>query len=531
MKKETIISLIITLVVGLVTFYIFLPPINLHSLGFLTYLLFLLIVFTICNSLGSIVSRRKFKDIMFATKYLVIGCIIIFAYIFIGNIVCRPIFMSKSYSERITINQDNDFVTDVKEVDFNKLPLLDKDSTEKLGDRVMGRMPEMVSQYYVSDYYTQINYDGKIVRVTPLEYNGFFKWIKNKSKGIVGYITVNSVDGSSELVELKSGIKYSNSAYFSKYLKRHLRFNYPTFIFGDENFELDNDGNPYWIVPVIKYTAVGLKRDVKGVVIVNPINGNTKYYSVGEVPSWVDHVYDADLIIEQADDWGMYQKGFLNTMFSQTGVVMTTDGYNYLVQDDDVYLYTGITSVSSDESNIGFILTNMRTKETNFYQVPGAEEYSAMASAEGQVQQMKYTSTFPLLINLNNRPTYLVSLKDNAGLVKMYGFVDVEDYQKVVVTDASLGIEKAKENYLNNMPSTSTGKEENKVITIENITSVVIDGNTYYYITDTEGSKYKVSIKVEKDILPFLNKGSVVEVYYNSKTDVTSITKLQKALD
>ena len=163
--------------------------------------------------------------------------------------------------------------------------------------------------------------------------------------------------------------------------------------------------------------------------------------------------------------------------------------------------------------------------------VPGAEEYSAMASAEGQVQQMKYKSTFPLLINLNNRPTYLVSLKDNAGLIKMYGFVDVEDYQKVVVTDASLGIEKSKENYLNNMPSISTGKEENKVITIENITSVVIDGNTYYYITDTEGSKYKVSIKVEKDILPFLNKGSVVKVYYNSVTDVTSITKLEKALD
>ena len=154
-----------------------------------------------------------------------------------------------------------------------------------------------------------------------------------------------------------------------------------------------------------------------------------------------------------------------------------------------------------------------------------------MASAEGQVQQMKYKSTFPLLINLNNRPTYLVSLKDNAGLVKMYGFVDVEDYQKVVVTDASLGIEKAKENYLNKIPSTVTGKEENKVITIEKIINVVIDGNTYYYITDTEGSKYKVSIKVEKDVLPYLTEGSVLNVYYNSKTDVTNIIKLEKALD
>ena len=527
MKKEMIISLVVTLIVGLVTFYIFLPPINLHSMGFLTYLMFLLIVFSIVNSFGSIVYKRSLKDIALAPKYLVIGCIIILGYIFIGNIVFSPLFMSKSYSNRITINEDNDFISDVKEVDFSKLPLLDKDSTEKLGDRVMGRLPEMVSQYYVSDYYTQINYDGKIVRVTPLEYNGFFKWLKNKDKGITGYITVNSVDGSSELVTLDKGIKYSSSAYFNKNLKRHLRFNYPTLIFGDESFELDNEGNPYYVVPVIKYTAVGLKKDVKGVVIVNPINGDSKYYSNKDVPSWVDHVYDADLIIEQVDDWGLYQNGFFNTLFSQTGVVMTTDGYNYLVQDDDVYLYTGITSVSSDESNIGFILTNMRTKETNFYKVPGAEEYSAMASAEGQVQQMKYTSTFPLLINLNNTPTYVVSLKDNAGLVKMYGFVDVEDYQKVVVTDASLGIEKAKENYLNNVGTNITGKEVSESIIVKNLDSAIIDGNTYYYITSEDNNKYKVSIKVEKDLLPFIKVGSKIKVYFNTKSEVTNISKIE----
>ena len=388
-------------------------------------------------------------------------------------------------------------------------------------------MPEMVSQYYVSNYYTQINYDGNIIRVTPLEYNGFFKWMKNKDKGVTGYIVVNSVDGTSELVNLEKGMKYTNGAYFGKYLKRHLRFKYPTYIFGEENFELDNNGKPFYVVPVIKYTAVGLKKDIKGVVIVNPVNGESTYYKVGEVPSWVDHVYDADLIIEQVDDWGMYQKGFLNSLFSQTGVVMTTDGYNYLVQDDDVYLYTGITSVSSDESNIGFILTNMRTKETHFYKVPGAEEYSAMASAEGQVQQMKYESTFPLLINLNDRPTYLVSLKDNAGLVKMYAFIDVEDYQKVVVTDASLGIEKAKDNYLNSISFEDTKIEESKTIKVKEIKEVVIDGNTYYYIIDTDNNKYKASIKTNKDILPFIKENDNIKIYIKSIKDVTEITKVE----
>ena len=197
--------------------------------------------------------------------------------------------------------------------------------------------------------------------------------------------------------------------------------------------------------------------------------------------------------------------------------------------DDDIYLYTGITSVISDESNIGFTLTNMRTKETNFYSIAGAEEYSAMASAKGQVQQMNYTSTFPLLINLNNRPTYLISLKDNAGLVKMYAFVDVVDYQKVVVTDASSGIKKAAENYLNDIGEEVTNAEtKEKEITITNIKDVIIDSNTYYYITDSENKNYKVSIKTNKDLLPFINNGDKVKIKYEKESNVTLIKEISK---
>ena len=307
-----------------------------------------------------------------------------------------------------------------------------------------------MSQFTVSDLYTQINYNDEITRVTPLEYANVIKYFTNHKSGVPGYIKVNSVTGKTELVRLDQGMKYMPSAILNENLYRKLRFSYLTEIFGEASFEIDNEGNPYWIVPTLKYTGVGLKKEVSGVIILDPKTGSSKKYNVGEIPSWVDHVYPSDLIIEELDDWGTYKNGFINSIFGQKGVVNTTDGYNYTVMNDDVYLYTGITSVASDESNIGFILCNLRTKETFFYSVSGAEEYSAMESAKGQVQQMNYDSTFPLLINLNNKPTYLLSLKDKAGLVKMYALVDVADYQKVVVTDSSEGIEKAIKNYLGN---------------------------------------------------------------------------------
>ncbi len=525
--KKNIICLVITLVIGFLEFYTFLPPINLQSMGFWGFLISLLVVYGVCSVLFCIDNKGRLQKIGKGPKITFGATLGIIAVIIVINVILSPMFQSSKYANRIVIDENADFISDVSEVNFKQLPLLDKDSSSKLGDRTMGQMPEMVSQYYVSDLYTQINYNDEIVRVTPLEYNGLFKFFKNHNTGVTGFITVNSVSGESNLIKVEEGMKYMPSAYFFKNLYRHLRFKYPTFIFGDENFELDNEGNPYWIVPVMKYSGIELRREVKGVVILNPVSGESEYYSVKDVPSWVDHVYDASLIIEQTDDWGIYKNGFLNSIFSQTNVVMTTDGYNYTVMKDDVYLYTGITSVSSDEANIGFILTNMRTKETKFYAVPGAEEYSAMASAEGQVQQMSYKSTFPLLINLNNKPTYLMSLKDNAGLVKMYALVDVEDYQKVVVTDASEGIEKAVSNYLGDAKIEVGDNTLNKSVQVRRIISANIDGNTYYYIEDSDGEKFRVSIKVNKDKLPFVKEGDNLKLYFNQKLDVTEVIRVE----
>lgn len=526
--KQNIISIIITLVIGMIIYYFALPAINIHSLGFWLYILTLIIIFfiivliTSIDERGNVIKSIKLIGMLGTTLIvLVFGLIIV-------DFVLSPIFNSKKYSERIIVDEQNEFVTDIGEVDFNKIPLLDKASSQKLGDRVMGQMPELVSQFYVSDLYTQINYKDTIMRVTPLEYNGFFKYLSNKNEGVKGYIIVNSVTGESKLVKLEKGMKYVPSAIFGQDLTRYLRFKYPTKVFGTKTFEIDNEGNPYWIVPTIKYKGVGLRREIASVIILDPITGNSKEYKVEEVPSWVDHVYSADLIIEQINDWGKYRQGFLNSLFGQKNVVQTTEGYNYTTMNDDVYLYTGITSVSSDESNIGFVLINMRTKKANFYSVPGAEEYSAMDSAKGQVQQMNYDSTFPLLINLNNRPTYLMSLKDAAGLVKMYAFVDVEDYQKVVITDSSKGIEAAKENYLNNVVLNSNDKnEKTKQIIIASINKVEIDGTTYYYLKDNEGNKYSASIKVNKNVLAFLENNQLVKITYNKEKEVTEIIKIE----
>lgn len=529
-NNNKVLPIIIELLIAFVAYYIFLPAINPTSFGFWVFVVFIIIETWFISSFSSIINNvtisSKFSDLPKRTLYSILGIMLIIGLTITVNIIVGPIFNAKSYARRITVDETGVFTEDVKEVDFTKVPLLDKASSEKVGDRIMGQYGEYVSQFYVSEEYTQINYNDDIVRVTPLEYDGFIKWLANKKDGIGAYITVNSVNGEVKLVKLNEGMKYLKSAYFNSNLRRVLRFQYPFTIFGESKFEIDNEGNPYYITPTLGYTGVGMKTRVTGAIITDPITGKSVKYDMEDIPTWVDNVYPAYLVIEQVNDWGTYRNGFINSIFGQKNVVNTTEGYNYLALNDDIYLYTGITSVLTDESNLGFILTNLRTGATTLYNVPGAEEYSAMDSAQGQVQQMGYISTFPLLINLNSHPTYLVSLKDNAGLVKMYGFVDVQDYQKVVVTDASLGINKAAENYLNTNPrkiSDELLKERN--ITINSIVNIVKDGNTYFYITDTNNNKYIASINVS-NYLPFMGIGDNINIKYYNDTDIIEIVKI-----
>lgn len=536
MKKKEYKALLKTIIFSLVYYYFMLPPLNVTAPFFWVSIFIIVIFYIIVSGIFNVknygsfdvkgnfyrnhdyVPNKKFKVLL-----ILIGASILL--IFAVNLIFSPFFNSKAFANRIKVIEDADFIEDVKPVDFQKLALLDKDSSQKLGDRVMGQLPELVSQFDVSNIYTQINYKEDIERVTPLEYADVFKYFTNRKKGITGYIKVDSVTGKATLEKLEKGMRYVPSAIFSEDLLRKLRFSYPTDIFGEITFEVDDNNKPYWIIPVISYKGIGIRREVKELIIFSPVDGTSKKYQITDIPDWVDHVYGAELIIEQVNDWGKYKNGFINSIFGQKGVVATTDGYNYLVMNNDVYMTTGITSAVRDESNIGFILTNLRTKETKFYSVPGAEEYSAMDSARGQVQQMNYTATFPILVNLNNKPTYIISLKDNAGLVKMYAFVDLVDYQKVTVSDSSKGIEEAAKNYLGGAVD-RTKNQKDSIITIKNITNIMIDGTTYFYLTDTESNKYRVSIKVKENLLPFVKANDKLNVTYIEE-DINQIIKIK----
>ena len=265
-------------------------------------------------------------------------------------------------------------------------------------------------------------------------------------------------------------------------------------------------------------------------MLVNAVTGESKYYDVGEAPEWIDQVYDADLILQQLVYNGKYRSGYWNSIFGQKGVLTPTEGYNYIALDDDVWLYTGMTSVVSDESNVGFVLVNMRTKETRYYTVPGAEEYSAMDSAEGQVQHLSYNATFPILLNIGNRPTYFMSLKDAAGLVKMYAFVDVQQYQ-IVGTGTS--VQAAQEDYLNKL--TADGQidiqppEEDTVEikgTVTALSTAVVNGNTVYYIRVDDGAQVRVitaAISLSSE-LPFLSVGDTIAAALSEEGEVRSLT-------
>ncbi|MBQ9535027.1 MAG: CvpA family protein [Clostridia bacterium] len=525
--KKVLRNLLITLIFGAIYFYIALPPINLKSERFYGFFLLLSVVYCLLSifSFASIRSTDDFKTSWQQIKKTcaapLLACTALLLLFIIGGLLSSVILRSGSYKELMTVTP-GDFAADVQEISYNKIPMLDKASAERLGDRKLGELEDMVSQFEVSSLYSQINYKGRPVRVTYLEYGDLFKWFNNFGDGLPAYIVIDMVTQNVDVVRLEEGMKYSVGDHFGRYLGRYLRFNYPTFIFDTPGFEIDENGDPWWVCPrIIKTIGLFGGTDIDGAVLVNAVTGEHQYYHADEVPTWVDRVYSADLLISQYDYYGQYQRGFLNSLFGQQGVTVTTSGYNYIALDDDVYVYTGITSVGGDESNIGFILSNQRTKETRYYSCAGAEEYSAMDSAEGMVQHLGYRSTFPLLLNISGQPTYFIALKDNAGLVKMYAMVNVQQYN-IVSTGATLAECEANYHKLmlqNHVFSDSSDTDSTFEGRVEDIRTAVIDGNSYYFIKLAGHAQYWRISAADNELVVVLNVGDEVRIVSTDASD------------
>ncbi len=500
LKKKKFVQVLVFVVLGLaalaVYYYVTIPAINIHSSGTWAAMMLLLVLLLALlvgrqfkksgqDAVEGAVYKFRLKEMGLPVKLLG-GLILVLGVVYVaGSLLSSPFFNASKYQKLLTI-QERAFTDDIKEVDYKTIPLLDKDSASLLGNRKMGSMVDMVSQFEVSGDYSQINYQGKPVRVTPLTYASPIKWLTNQRGGIPAYILIDMTTQNTECVKLTEEIRYSKGEYFNRNIYRHLRFHYPTYIFDDQIFfEIDEEGTPYWVCPVKKFN-IGLfgGQTIGRVVLCNAQTGECVDYAVEDVPQWIDKVYSADLLVNLYDYSGLLKHGYWNSLLGQRDCLQSTHGYNYIALEDDVWVYTGVTSVSGDQSNVGFVLMNQRTMETRYYKVEGAIEDSAMSSAEGQVQNLGYRSTFPLLLNIADEPTYFMALKDGAGLVKKYAMVNVQKYQWVAIGDTVQECEKNYMELLNTNGIVSAAAESNKSVSgkIESISPVVLGGNSHYYI-------------------------------------------------
>ena len=546
-KRTLTIAIIVAIIVLLAAYWWFHPPISINSID--TWSFVAIFILAPCFIFFSGKSRKYRKgggktepspSKAKTFKFLSFIPVAVLAIALIGWVASLDLFPGNAMKYANVLQTDTlDFAEDIQEVNYSQIPVIDRDSAILLGNREMGSIPDYVSQFEINNLYSQINYKGKPVRVSPLGYADLFKWFMNRGEGIPAYSLVDMTTQDADIVRLGegNGMKYTASEPLARNIDRYVQLKYPFFIFDEKSFEIDEDGHPWWICPVRKYT-IGLfgGETISRVVMCDACSGECTELDVADVPQWVDRVYPAELLVRQYNWSGRYKNGWFNSWLGQSGVVQTTPGsdgllgYNYIAKDDDVWVYTGVTSATADSSIVGFVLVDQRTAESHYYAVAGATEASAMASAEGQVQNLRYVSTFPLLINVANQPTYFMALKDAAGLVKKFAMIDIQRYQNVAVGDTVAECQKSYQALLATngaltakdvADSTTYGETSG---TIRTMAQAVVDGNTHFYITlEGDDAIYDFVLPAQIGIVTYQEGDKIAFTYIeNAPTNTVS---------
>jgi hypothetical protein len=542
--RNILISAIIAAAASIVGYYVYLPPLNAQSPEFWMSLAFAIGAFGVPFLLLSgapileiridTSAKKKVQksgtQSKLPTVIVVLLIVAPIAVMLIGQLISSPAFHATTYAGIISVKEAV-FEEDMPETDsVTNIALMDSDTASVIGNRTLGSLADVVSQYGISSSYSQINFARTPKKVAHLEYLGFFKWVNNRSAGIPGYVMVDPVKNSAEYKKFETPMRYVESGYFGDDLMRKLRFDYPTKIFGSCSFEVDEAGKPYYIVSCLKPQVMMFGApDVSEVIIFDPCTGSSELLPVSEAPAWIDCVYTGSLACEKYDWFGCLSGGFFNSIIGNVGCKQTTDDFGYIVIEDDVWYFTGVTSVTADESNIGFILSNARTGEYKFYPVVGAEEYSAMGAAQGEVQEKGYTASFPSLVNISGEATYIMVLKDANSIVKLYALVNVENYSIVATgaTQEDVMIEYKRllvqnnvidESEITNPPESDppTSEAEAFTVTVERIELVAIDGNSHIYLftadsTDSTVRICKGMVKADETLL-FIHVGDSLTV-------------------
>lgn len=507
-------AFIITLIVYGIVDYIVLPVYNLRSPGFIILIAITIAFWATLDQALTFSTNKIAKNAYGISILLVIVT-------FVLSLLSSEFLNAARFRDQIVIRELRSFSNDFQTVDLNRVPVVDKQTAIQLGEKQIGTVAGIGSQFFVHNDYSLISIDDSMYRISALDYRDIIKWFNNRSEGIKQFVSVNVTNPNDvSLISYPNGMRYTPNAYFNENLMRKIRFNHRTAIIGGYSLEVDDDFNPYWVVSVVE-PEIGWfgGPSAKGVIIMDPSSGESDYYDIEDVPQWVDRIQPSSIAWSQIDNWGYYVNGFFNTLFSQKDMLQTTEGYNYVSIDGQVYVYSGMTSVGADRSIVGFALINLRTKEAVFYEVGGADEYSAMSSAQGQVQHLNYQATFPVLLNVGNVPTYFISLKDQEGLVKMYSFVAVSNYDAVGVGE---NIQLALTDYSNRLSEFDVIIDEPSLMdqvvgTVAGVYSVISEGDTVLYITLNEDPRlFKVVVKDHIEAI-FATIDDQVEItYYES---------------
>lgn len=502
------------LVMGIILFivdYALLPAWNIHNPLFW-------ILLAIFVTLTTIIYQFFARSLVQWSKYAYLISLLIVGFTIVMGVLSSEMLNASLYQQQITINSNLSFDDSFESIVLDKIPVVDKSTAIKLGEKQIGTIQSLGSQFYVNPKYTIISQSNALYRLANLEYRDFIKWLNNRSEGITSFVKVNVSNPSDvTLVNLNDGMKILPDAPFNDQLMRFARFNHRDKIFGSYAFEVDDQNKPYFVVSVLE-PEIGFfgGLSAQGAVIVDPVNKTSAYYDIADLPQWVDHVQPTEIAWSQIDNWGYYINGFFNTLFSQKDMIQTTDGYNYVLLDDQIHVYSGLTSVGADRSIVGFSLINLRTKEARFYQLGGADEYAAMSSAEGQVQHLGYTATFPVLINVEGIPTYFIALKDREELVKMYAMVAVTNYDAVGVAES---VYQSYQTYIQrlialNMIDIDIQPTNQREIIVVSKDLIVMNGETYLVFKDETNAIYSFKLSLNLSAL-FIEPQTSVKITYN----------------
>lgn len=505
-------------------YYAYFPAINIHLEIFWTTLIVVFLSLaiilgaksSISQMVGRLSKKPSIKEFSWFAKLCSVLVIVCVGVLIVGSALGATLFRSRAYANLLPVDK-REFTEDIEQSDqVTDIALMDTESARIFGNRKIGSLSDVVSQYEIEADYTQISIKGQPMKVSGLKYASFFKWWNNRNSGVPGYVQVNPVNSEAKYVKLTKPMKYVPSAYFNYNLQRHVQLTYPTKIISGYKFEVDDDGNPYYICPTMT-ARVGLFGgiDVNGVIICDPIDGECKYYAIGDCPSWVDSVYDGHLLTKKYNWHGMLSGGYINSIIGQKGCKQATDDFGYKIIGDDVWVYTGVTSANGDQSNIGFVMMNQRTSEARYYQVSGAEEHSAMSAAEGEVQEKGYKASFPSLINVSGTPTYIMVLKDAGGLVKLYAMVNVEQYNIVATATSQTKVFEEYKTLLASDGKLETEENDLKedTIIVQSVEYIDSDDGTMVYIKDTNHQVYKQAFKEDESLIR-ISAGDVLHVKY-----------------